>query len=444
MARFARLRAGLSGLSVVICGAAALGVATPAAAQGFGWFGNLFGGGGPHPLTQPRYPGGYNQQQDYYQPRRRAPRRQASEPARTPREKDSAAHDTSPKAPPKDASVFVYVFGDSFGQSLAGGLDDALADRQDVAVVHKAKGSSGLVASDFYDWPKAIDDVLAENRKAPAAGPSKTEPGKTEPDKIDQAKAEPGKTGPTGQAKNEAGTPDKARQTAAAPSIMDVAVMMIGSNDRQPLRVGGKTLAVGTPEWTAAYQKRVMAIDEAFRRRNIPLVWVGMPIARDDDFADDMAAFNDVYREAAAKTGAVYVDTWEAFSDDKGDFSPLGPDINGQIVRLRTADGVYFTKAGGRKLAHFVEAHVRRAIDGKLTRPLLPASVVPSDTPVPRKPDAGPISSLTEPPSARDGRLASSYHQDVGHDQQVEPEKDHPPEGRADDLRWPAGRTPNP
>jgi hypothetical protein len=383
----------------------------PAAAQGFGWFGGLFGGGQPRQPQRPAYPGyGYNYDygsQGDAAPRRRVPRRHPVDQAvkETPKE----------KAPAKNAALFVDVFGDSLGQMLANGLDDALSDRPDVAVVHKARGSTGLVASDFYDWPKAIQDTLAA-RKDAGADTKKTD----KPEKI------------------------------------DVAVMMIGSNDRQPIRVDGKTLATGTPEWTEAYKKRVAAIDEAFRAKGIPLVWVGIPITKDDNFADDMAALNDIYREAATKYGATYVDTWEAFSDDDGEFNAFGPDVNGQTVRLRAADGVHFTKAGARKLAHFVETHVRRDLDGKGPIPQLP-----TDTPMGEanansptkakgavaaiKPEAGPIKNLNDPPSATNGQLsvatgsrATGEPDDIVRRSLQKGEAQTAPSGRADDLRWPS------
>ena len=407
---------------VVLAGLLAAAASAPAAAQGYGWFGGLFGGGSPYRQQQqrPNFPGfgdgggsGYGTSQDNaYAPRHRVRRHPATQAQQRPAAPRDAA---APPPPKKNASSFVYVFGDSLGQFLANGLDDALVDRQDVAVVHKARGPSGLVTKDYYDWPKAIDTLLA---------------GK---DKI------------------------------------DVAVMMIGSNDRQPIREDGKTLEIGSDEWKAVYKQRVTAIDEAFLKKGIPLIWVGVPIVKDGDFADAMAALNDIYRDAAGKTGATYVDTWEAFSDDNGDFAAFGPDVNGQTVRLRSADGVLFTRAGARKLAHFVEAHVRRDLDGKAPPPVLPtAGASDAQTsssakapdkevkgvsaavakPVVVKPEAGPIVNLNQVPATQSGELlaapttfrspadaAAAY---------AKGEPDAAPPGRADDARWPAGGSKSP
>ena len=390
---------------VALCAPLAGLGSSSASAQSFGFFGNLFGGGRPQ-QAPPNYPDGYGAGSGYRDPNVYGPRHTYAPRAhvrRHPPPMEQAKEPAKEKAPAKNATMFVDVFGDALGQQLANGLDDALSDRAEVGVLHKARGSSGLVSAEIVDWPKTIDALLD---------------GK---DRI------------------------------------DVAVMMIGSNDRQAIQDDGKSFAVGSNEWSAIYRKRVLAIDEAFRKKGVPLIWVGVPIIKNSDFADDMAAFNDIYREAAAKTGATYVDTWEAFSDDNGDFNAFGPDINGQTVRLRAADGIYFTRAGARKLAHFVEAHVRRDLDGKGPPPVAP-SVPPSDIatlgdakkasgePAPAvKPEVGPINNLGQLPSAANGELARV----AAHEARPERpfgngEPQAAPIGRADNLRWPASMMPQP
>ena len=55
---------------------------------------------------------------------------------------------------------------------------------------------------------------------------------------------------------------------------------------------------------------------------------------------------------------------------------PEGPDFEGQIRRLRAGDGVHFTRAGARKLAHYVEREIRRVMLARATpatAPLLDA-----------------------------------------------------------------------
>ena len=48
----------------------------------------------------------------------------------------------------------------------------------------------------------------------------------------------------------------------------------------------------------------------------------------------------------------------DGFVDEAGRFLQQGPDFEGQTRRLRSYDGVYFTRVGARKLAHDVEREI--------------------------------------------------------------------------------------
>jgi hypothetical protein len=92
--------------------------------------------------------------------------------------------------------------------------------------------------------------------------------------------------------------------------------------------------------------------------------------------------------------------------------------MDGQVARLRAADGVHFTRAGALKLAHFVEGDLRRDLEG--ATPGAPVPATPRDVATPpaeasapppapvaqQKPVAGPVLSLTGPPVATGGLLA--------------------------------------
>jgi hypothetical protein len=380
-------------LAAAVCAGLIAGNGT-AQAQGWGFFDNFFGGGQQRQV-QPAAP-------ELSKPRRRVVPRPA------PLDSEAAGSKAAARKPGEPEPAHgVVVLGDNFAQPLANGLDEALSDRPDVAVLHKARDGTGLTRESFFDWPKAIREFL-------------------------DAK-------PAGAAK------------------IDAAVIMIGINDMHSLSEGGKSYAYDTDEWTAIYTRRVVAICEAFAAKKIPLVWVGIPITADDTVADDMAALNDIFRDAATKTGTVFVDTWEAFSNADGDFAATGPDVNGLIIRLRSADGLRFTKAGARKLAHFAEGDIRRILDQvpDLSQPAaiaaLPGPTTPDkDSPgaaikPPVKPEAGPVIVLTAPPLAENGRLdspavvpLSTVRPDPLIDAAlVKGEPQAPRPGRADDSSWP-------
>jgi hypothetical protein len=316
---------------------------------------------------------------------------------RTPRPKPVEKVETKPAVPP---TFFVAVMGDSIAQLLAQGLTQGMSDRPEVGVLRDAREDSGLVRDDFYDWTKAAHDLIASGRK------------------------------------------------------INVAVMLIGSNDHQPLRDASGSYDPDTPKWQELYAARVEAVSAIFRDAKIPLLWVGLPIMKSDRLSSEMASLNDIYREHASKNGATFVDIWEAFGDDRGQFSPYGPDVNGQVVRLRALDGIHFTKAGAVKLASFVEPNIRQILDSGTPQGDAALAKIETTTPeganapgnaavTPVKPPIGPVLPLTGPVLAPGGQLATPAADRKGEAQNLieqtfatgKPVAAKP--GRADDFSWP-------
>ncbi len=67
---------------------------------------------------------------------------------------------------PVEASFFVAVLGDTLGQLLSGGLGEAFEDKPEIAVRRLGKESSGLVRTDYYDWPKAAREIAAGTKRS--------------------------------------------------------------------------------------------------------------------------------------------------------------------------------------------------------------------------------------------------------------------------------------
>lgn len=334
----------------------------------------------------------------YYPPQRNYGAERRPRPPRIVR-KVAPPVEKKEEAPAVPPSFFVAVLGDSLGVQLGQGLTEAFADRPEVAILRKAREDTGLVRADFYDWVKGSQDLLASNEK------------------------------------------------------INVAVIIIGSNDHQFLRDGATSYEPHAPKWDEIYAARIEAIANQFREKKIPLIWVGLPIIKSERMSQEALKLNEMYKDHSEKAGATYVDIWEAFADDHGGFAASGPDVEGQTVRLRAADGIHFTRAGGRKLAHFVEDEIKRVLDA--TEPddnsnlanLSPAPQGPTSPAVevapalPRpKPPVGPVLSLTGPPISPDAALVNRVS--TGAEPRPAMSDDahahEPPKpGRADDFSWP-------
>ena len=141
------------------------------------------------------------------------------------------------------------------------------------------------------------------------------------------------------------------------------------------------------------------------KSKGVPVLWVGLPAVRGTKATADMLFLDSLYREAAGKAGITYVDVWDGFVDEAGRYLQQGPDFEGQIRRLRSYDGVYFTQAGARKLAHYVEREITRLLAARSapialpTEPATPDANAKPGQPAPR-PLAGPILPLVASSSA--------------------------------------------
>jgi len=208
----------------------------------------------------------------------------------------------------------ILVIGDSLGDDLWQGLYRAFQEDKNLEFINRSKATGGLVRSDSNSWESQVTDIL----------------------------------------KNDS---------------FQIAVMMFGANDDQTIKTGKDWLKVGSEPWRQAYGERVEAIIKKLRAANIAVYWVGLPVMRSPDQSADAEMMNEVFREKAFINSAKYIDTWNGFTDESGRFSAYGPDMSGQVKRLRSDDGVHFTERGSLKLAHFVEKEMRRDLSlAKLER----------------------------------------------------------------------------
>src|SRR5260221_169633 len=132
-----------------------------------------------------------------------------------------------------------------------------------------------------------------------------------------------------------------------------------------------------TEKWELAYVRRIDAMIAALKSAGVPVLWVGLSSQRNTKPSADSSYLNELYRSRAEKAGIIYVDIWDGFVDEGGRYSAQGPDYEGQIRRLRSGDGVYFSKFGARKLAHYVEREIHRSITNRGVPVALP---VPTDS----------------------------------------------------------------
>jgi hypothetical protein len=441
-------------IALAVAVALLVGIAGPASAQFFNF------GGWSRP--QPRSGGWFGGDlfAPFQQQQQQAPKRVENYSKAPPPEK----RETIPERN-------VLVLGDAMADWLAYGLEEAYAEQPDMGVIRKHKTVSGLIKyqpkGDPADWAAAAKGILATEKpdaivvmlglndrvamREPAGEKFDSKSSEKKSDKKD-AKSKPADAKPGAKpdgATDAAGkpddktvdtelSPDDAAENADAPPVITPEKSARSPNGIYEFR---------EERWVELYSKKIEEMIGVLKSKGVPVLWVGLPAVRGARATADMLFLDSLYRDAAGKAGITYVDVWDGFVDEAGRFLQQGPDFEGQIRRLRSYDGVYFTKAGARKLAHYVEREITRLLaarSGPIALPTEPATpdanAVPGQ-PAPR-PLAGPILPLVASSVGTDQLLGGPGSRPAAVDALaartlVKGEALAPPAGRADDFVWP-------
>jgi len=143
---------------------------------------------------------------------------------------------------------------------------------------------------------------------------------------------------------------------------LHIAVIYTGASDRQSMRVNGRWYKISSEEWRTEYGRRVDLLLKTLKKKRIGVYWLGVPILKSSLASEEMQIINAIVRDRTYLSGVKFVDTWNAFADQSGQYSPYGPDLAGKVRPLREGDGAWFTQAGYQKLAHFAEVEIKRDI----------------------------------------------------------------------------------
>ncbi|MDA9390624.1 hypothetical protein WN73_07940 [Bradyrhizobium sp. CCBAU 45394] len=364
----------------------------------------------------------------------------------------------------------VLVIGDAMADWLAYGLEDAYSEQPDMGVIRKHKTTSGLIKyqpkGEPSDWAAAAKGILETEKpdvivvmlglndrisiREPVTEKSDKASDKDKKnDKGARAKPQGKPDAKPGDAK-----PDIAAKPDDKPADADLPQDDADNADAPQVAAPEKTARnpnglyeFRDDRWVELYAKKIEELANVLKAKGVPVLWVGLPAIRGPKGTADMLFLDSLYREGAAKAGITYVDVWDGFVDEAGRFLQKGPDFEGQIRQLRTYDGVFFTKPGARKLAHYVEREITRLLAGRSGPIALPSEPATPDTsvepgkPAPR-PLAGPIVPLVAASISTDQLLGGPGSRPAAVDAlaaktMVKGEPLTAPAGRADDYAWP-------
>jgi uncharacterized protein len=382
--------------------------------------------------------GGYRQRESPSSPRLREQHRERSREVE--KEQPPDYSHAPPATPRKDVTVKVVVMGDANADWLAYGLEDAFSEKPEIGIVRKHRTDSGLIRYDQRrdsEWPQAAREIITAEKPqfvAMMVGNNDRQTIREKAPPPASANAQPTQPPPPVPP-----TPPDLERQPIEQQHRHMTPAQAPQTDHGPWEFQSE-------KWELAYIKRIDATIAALKSAGVPVIWVGLPSQRGTNASAESAYLNELYRGEAEKAGIVYVDIWDGFVDEDGQFSPQGPDYLGQTRRLRTSDGVYFTKFGARKLAHYVEREIERGLSSQRVPVALPVPAEPEHRGRKGKPGgsvrpmAGPVVPLTGANVGSEQVLlggpgespAATVWLSAG-------EAVAAPSGRADDFGWPRG-----
>ena len=201
----------------------------------------------------------------------------------------------------------IFVLGDSLAAGLWSGVSRMIDGDMRISLNGRYKEDSGLSRPEYYDWNGALLKILSSNK-------------------------------------------------------IDIAIVMIGSNDAQLIRDGQTRYAFDTKEWRQVYVKQVDELMASLKTAGAAVYWMEMPPMQAEKYDAAMKTISAIHAERAKAAGIRFVETRAALSTD-GKYAEKGFDDTGEFVKLRSRDGVHFLKEGNDKLASLVMAAINKDIE---------------------------------------------------------------------------------
>lgn len=218
----------------------------------------------------------------------------------------------------------VFVLGDSLAAGLWSGVSRTIDGDMRISLNGRYKEDSGLSRPEYYDWNGALLKILSSNK-------------------------------------------------------IDIAIVMIGSNDAQTIRDGQMRYAFDTKEWREAYIKQVDELMASLKAAGAAVYWLEMPPMEAAKYDASMKTISAIHAERAKAAGIRFVETRAVLSEN-GKYSEMGFDDTGEFVKLRSRDGVHFLKEGNNKMASLVMAAINKDIEVAVAAaPLTQPPATPTD-----------------------------------------------------------------
>ncbi|MDR2124609.1 MAG: DUF459 domain-containing protein [Desulfovibrio sp.] len=144
----------------------------------------------------------------------------------------------------------------------------------------------------------------------------------------------------------------------------DLVVISIGANDGSTMTdQDRRACTVFTPAWEKEYRRRAGEFVRIAGSRGAKVLWVGLPVAGVDKIEKVLRTVSRLQQEACAKYDfASYLDVRAVLTDKNGRYTAFSAGDNAKPVRIRAADKVHVSEAGGKLLTDYLMPAVLKAL----------------------------------------------------------------------------------
>ena len=201
----------------------------------------------------------------------------------------------------------ILLAGDSMMQGVAPFLVRELSQlHPDWQLIDLSKQSTGLTARRYFDWPMTIAQTIESQQ-------------------------------------------------------LTWVIVFLGPNDPRDMFLPDKRVSFATPEWLDNYVQRVDEILAHAVRRQVRVIWIGLPAMREDRLQRGVQVLNHVFHDRAQAFGTDYLTTEPLIGVASLPFQKYQPDATGRPVSVRAEDGTHFTPTGLRTITQALVQHIEKA-----------------------------------------------------------------------------------
>lgn len=200
----------------------------------------------------------------------------------------------------------VFFVGDSLMQGVAPWVMRSLQNDYQIKSLDLSKQSTGLSYSKFFDWPANIEKTLQEN-----------------------------------------------------PEI-NAMVVLLGPNDPWDIPDPdnkAKVVKFASPRWQEVYTSRMQRILTATQKHNVQVLWITPPVMKKTALDKGMLELGRIMHEGIRPEQAIVIDSNKVLAKDNQYADSI--QLDGKIVKVRTADGIHFTPEGQKLVAKQVLSYFK-------------------------------------------------------------------------------------